>query len=514
MTKSKSYPDRMREQTHLVNLSLRDAVVLALRANLDIRIESYARDLTDMTLQSELGSYDPVLGFQSSLSGQSTPSVSVLQSGDDLSVQTSHGLVFGPTYLESLPGGGQVGLTFTAGRNTTNNAYTFLNPSYNANLSFSLTQPLWRGAFSQDPVAHQIRLIRLTQKINDSQFHQTVSGIIQQVEVQYWTLLQALQIHETERQSRDLAVIQYENTVQKVAAGILAHVAIASDKAEIASRDQQTIAAELQIVSSENALKALLTPKADAPLWKDVIIPTDEPVVEEPGVGLDEAVRIALASRPEVEQLQLSLAQNANDRRFYRNAERPAINLQATGSSVGQSGFLIGGYVLPITDGSISSSSAGVGGLSNAIGQTLNIRYPSWTVGINAQYTLFNRTARAELAGAEVTKRQLDAQLENARQAIVTQTRNAWETLVVQRKNWDSAKLATQYSREQLEGETARFQAGFTTNFEVLRYQRDLANAQLQELQAQTNYRIALANLRAAMDRLVDAHDIAISRSH
>ena len=63
-----------------------------------------------------------------------------------------------------------------------------------------------------------------------------------------------------------------------------------------------------------------------------------------------------------------------------------------------------------------------------------------------------------------------------------------------------------------MKGETARFEAGFTTNFEVVRYQRDLAEARVRELRATIDYELALVALQKAMNTIVDDHDIVIAR--
>jgi len=52
--------------------------------------------------------------------------------------------------------------------------------------------------------------------------------------------------------------------------------------------------------------------------------------------------------------------------------------------------------------------------------------------------------------------------------------------------------LARELARQQLEGETKRFESGLSTNFEVLRLQRDLAQAHVDELRALIDYRLAI----------------------
>ena len=67
--------------------------------------------------------------------------------------------------------------------------------------------------------------------------------------------------------------------------------------------------------------------------------------------------------------------------------------------------------------------------------------------------------------------------------------------------------MARQLSEEQLEGENKRFDAGLSTNFEVLRFQRDLAQAQVQELRGKVDFQKALTALRNAMYTIVDDNE-------
>jgi len=56
------------------------------------------------------------------------------------------------------------------------------------------------------------------------------------------------------------------------------------------------------------------------------------------------------------------------------------------------------------------------------------------------------------------------------------------------------------------------FEAGLSTNFEVLRYQRDLADARVRELRAIVDYQIGVTALRKAMFTIVDDNDIVSAK--
>ena len=76
----------------------------------------------------------------------------------------------------------------------------------------------------------------------------------------------------------------------------------------------------------------------------------------------------------------------------------------------------------------------------------------------------------------------------------------------------EAARLARQLAEEQLDGETKRFQAGLSTNFEVLRFQRDLAENQVSELRAEVDYELAVTALHRAMNTIVEEQDIILAK--
>ena len=53
-----------------------------------------------------------------------------------------------------------------------------------------------------------------------------------------------------------------------------------------------------------------------------------------------------------------------------------------------------------------------------------------------------------------------------------------------------------------------------STNFAVLRFQRDLANIQVSELRAQVDYELALTSLQKAMYTIIDENDIGFARGN
>jgi outer membrane protein TolC len=131
---------------------------------------------------------------------------------------------------------------------------------------------------------------------------------------------------------------------------------------------------------------------------------------------------------------------------------------------------------------------------------------------MDLQIPLRNRSNDADLATAVIRERQLLSTMKNQEQMIIVEVRNAYEGLATRRKSLEAATVASRLSTEQLDGETKRFEAGLSTNFEVLRFQRDLAQSQVSELRALVDYQLALTALQKALFVIVEESDIVLAK--
>jgi len=491
------YRETARQTGHLQELTLKDALARALKSNLELELETSNRLLARERTRSALGFYDPTLVFSPAWNTVRSPTSSVLQAGSSVFTLRTDAWTANTSLQQNLIGGGNVTVSFNGNKTTTNSSYVFLNPFYSSVFDLRFSQPLWRG-FRQTAADHQIRLSRLDERIADAQFRQLAADVVYRVSVQYWQLALAIETHEAIRQARDLAVRQREETLRRVEAGLLSSVAVTSADAEVALRDRDRFQAEVGISSAQNALKNLLAAGPADPIWQLTVLPVDTPDSNGEVLPLADAIAMALARRPDIEQLRRREDQAQIEQRFESLERRPAVNLVLDGSAGGQAGTVI-------SDGSGNAfSDTSAGGPLDSLAQSLSFRYPSWTVGLELRLPLRNRAAQAAFATASINLRRTQVQIRTAEQAVVVDVRNAWEAIPAQKRGLDAAILTRQLSERELAGETERFQAGFSTVFEVLRHQRDLTSARVEELRAKVSYELALTALNRAMDTLID----------
>jgi outer membrane protein TolC len=110
-----------------------------------------------------------------------------------------------------------------------------------------------------------------------------------------------------------------------------------------------------------------------------------------------------------------------------------------------------------------------------------------------------NRAAEADFVRADLTEKQSQRTLENARQQLVFNIRTALRNLQSALKRLDAARASRVLQEKKLDAEKKKLAVGLSTNYIVLDYQDDLALSQSQELLAMVDYEKNLAQLERFM---------------
>ncbi len=516
-----SYLERIEKTGTVLELSLRESVRKALSNNLEIAIENFNGNLSYQQIVKTSGFYDPGLSFTMGYNARENPTTSILDGarGGELSVLSSNGFSFDTNLNQNVKGGGALRLLWSNGRNFTNSFFFNVNPSFNTNFDVSFTQPLWRGFGRNSATERQLIISNLDIKINDAQFKQRVVEIIQRVQNQYWELVYAIENFETQRKSLGLAVVQDRNNQKRVEIGVMAPIEVTSSQAEIASREQSLIQSEVQIINAQNELKRLLSPDPMASIWDLTLIPIDRPQIRDVTISLKEAIGMSVENRPELERIRLQIEQNGVNRRFYKKEGKPKVDLRANFGSLGNSGRVL--KTLYMEDGifGIPTQTPDLedpryGNFGTAWNQAFAFDFVNWGLYVDVTIPLRNRSNKSDVTTTKIRENQLKNEMRNQKQIIVVEVRNAYETIATRKKSLEAARAASLLAHEQLNGENKRFEAGLSTNFEILRLQRDLAESQVRELRNEVDYELALASLQKAIYTIVNENDIVLARQN
>jgi outer membrane protein TolC len=138
-------------------------------------------------------------------------------------------------------------------------------------------------------------------------------------------------------------------------------------------------------------------------------------------------------------------------------------------------------------------------------GETRNV-----TVGVAISLPFKNKTAKANLAGAQIQKEQLQASTRSQEQIIEVDVRNSAQAVESSRQRVLSAREARINAEAQLEGEQRLYQVGRSTTFLLFQRENALANARASELRAETDYNKALADLQRATSTTLRANNVVV----
>jgi len=163
-----------------------------------------------------------------------------------------------------------------------------------------------------------------------------------------------------------------------------------------------------------------------------------------------------------------------------------------------------------------SAASTGVvhGGFGNAQDQIFRNEFPEYAVSLNLTLPLRNRAAQSENVRAILTKRQIEAQTLEIKNAALLNVRNTFIALEQDRARVDAAVKARQLQQETFDAEQKKYQLGASTVYLVIQTQRDLVTAQGTELRALADLVEAKANYEQAVGRTLETNRVTIAGGH
>jgi outer membrane protein len=469
-----------------LELSLDETVKRALENNNDIAVEKYNPELSEENIRLYRGYYDPLLTSTINERKQSSPSTSAFAGAPNSVDNNTTTYNFGAAQL--LRTGGSARVDFTNNRGSTNSVFSTFNPSFNSGLNASLSQPFLRN-FAIDSNRLQLKVAKKNREISDVQFQQTVTNTVATVKDRYYDLLYAIDNLEAQRKSLELAQKLLDENQIRVKVGTMAPLDVVSAQSEVASREEGVIVAEAALLDAEDAIKSAIFPKNDPSVWALRIVPTDHPTAEPVVVDVAAATRKALDARTDMVAARKGLENAETNVKYASNQRLPDLSLVAAYGTVGVGGTIIqrDGFGGPII-------STVPGGYGDALSSVFGRDFPTWTLGINFTYPIFNRQAEATAARAQITREQTQTSLRRLEMQVASEVRSAGRALETNYKRVESTRAARVLAEQRLDAEQKKFAAGMSTNFAVTQAQRDLALAAVAELRAVADYRKSQVN--------------------
>ncbi|ADV83321.1 TolC family protein [Terriglobus saanensis] len=464
---------------------------------------SGANGLVSSTLGAgtNVSSYDPTITGSINNEHYSQPLANLVVYGTPtLQLNDTNGN-FG--YSQAFPTGTSFSAVFKNNRETTNSSSSFLNPSLTTYYSVQLQQQLLAG-FGLGPNLRFLRIAKNNQRISDAAFRLQVATTITQIANMYWDLVAAYEDEGVKERALEFARQTLDSGQKQLALQAIPAMDVMKDEAEVANREQDVTIAKTTLQFQELLIKNALTKNLDDPILEAIPVhPTDKTTALTDAPAPDPVALIdqALKNRIELSESDIDLENRRLSRDAARNALLPTVSLIGYYGGTG-----LAGVQNPNTS-IVSTAPVGFGG---AVRNAFNNTAPDYYVGLNMNIPLRNRVAKSDQYRAELETRQSEIRLQQQKKQIRIEVRNAQYALAQSQARVTSAIKSRDLAQKTFEITGKEQELGAGSNLQTLTARRDLSIAESALVAAMTAYEKAKIELDRALGTTLEANTISI----
>lgn len=467
-----------------LKLSLQEALRSSIERNLGISLQGYDFQMAAESLREQYGLYDWFA--QSTLSRAQVKGLS--QDGRKVTTETD---VANIGVAQNLPAGGNYFLGFNNSRQ---------GESFSPSLSLQATQPLLRN-FGIDVTRRGVLIARNTLGINQEAFRQALMDTSLTTNQAYLDLVYARRNVEVVKEALFLARDQARITQIRIDVGAAAPLDILQPRVQIATTEEQLIAAVAAVRAAEDRLRAVMNLAHTD--WTRPIIPTENVDYAPVAINVDDSVTRALQLRPELRQAALTTAIRQVTYMYARNQVLPQLDLNLSYRAA--TSRLVSGFD-PTGQPRFTTPT-----YSQGLRQVGNLDFPAWSAGFTIGVPISNIGARAERRRSELDVEASRVTEDQARQTIMLAVRSAARDVDTAARTIVASRTAREAAEANVDAERRRYENGMATNFEVLQIQQQLSAARSSELQALVGYNEALANYHRQVGDILETNGISIN---
>jgi len=496
-------------QSGMLPISVSDVIRLMLQSNLDVTVNRFSPLASQYYIQTLFRPFEPTLDLSATVGKFSAPVASQLTAGAGATAfsQLYHRYAIG--FGQTLHTGTRVDVTFNMNRTSDNNLFNTFNPSYRGTLNYAVSQQLLRN-YGRDINDSAIRVARNNLNISEIDFETQMIDLVTDAQTLYWDLVFQREDIKVRRQSLDLAQKTLADNRRQVEIGTMAPIEVVQTEADVAQRQEQMVTTSYTADQTQDRIKRMITNLGDPALVLAKLSPVDAPRKPAPNdvMSVEDAIKYALESRPEIRRLALELQNSDIDLKYNKNQLLPSL---AVSGSYTQNG--VGGVQTKRTGLGDSEVVEKIhGGLFDAFGQVFGYNYTGYSVGFTLSIPLSNKATQAEYARSLTTRQSVEARRNRLAQMIALEVRNAHSQVEMNRARIEAADKALQLSIMQLEAEQKKFQLGTSQIRFVLTEQRNVAQAQTSQIQALVDYAKALVEYDKKVGRTLQKNNIEIDK--
>jgi len=461
-------------------------------------------------VQSTLGtgtavsSYDPSFSANASTEHLTQPVANQTLYG--LPTLHTNSIIGDINYSQAFPSGTALSATLNNDRVTTNSLNNVLNPELDSYYRILFQQQLLAG-FGFGPNLRYLRIARNNQKISDQAFELQVLTTVTQIANMYWDLVNAYEDERVKTASLDFANQTLTSDRKQLELQAIPALDVLKAEGEVANREQDVTIAKSTLRFQELLLKNAITKNLDDPILESMPVqPTDLSTVSADAAvttaaPAEDLIAEALKQRIELSESDIELQSTNISLAAARNALLPSLALTAFYGGTG-----LGGIDNPASG--IQSTAPTT--FPGELGQTFKNNAPDYYVGLSLNIPIRNRVAKSDQYRAQLESRQGELRTQQLRKQIRIEVRNAQYSLEQSQARVVSAGKARDLASKTFDITSQEQTLGAGSALQTLAARHDLATAESALVAARTAYQKARIELDRAVGRTLEANNISV----
>jgi outer membrane protein TolC len=476
------------DKTEAIKLSLQRAVELTVKHNLELQQARLQPAISQAQITRAQAQFDAVLFAEANYEKRDTP-----QPGGQIAGlsgnQQSERAELRTGIRKPLTTGGTASLEARANRRFEDPSFFATDTFYGSDLLMQLEQPLLRG-FGTDVNTAEIRLAQNAERSEVQGLKSTLLDRVLEVEQAYWELVLAKRRLQIQRQLLQRTIDERDRLEARKGFDV-SPVRLTEANSFVERRRGTVIRARQDLRRASDRIKRLLNAPSIPVAGETLVLPVEEPLDEPIEYSLLDSVTTALQSRPVLQQALLQIKDSSIRQRVADNARLPQLDLNAT----------------------IGASGLGIDNVADSFDNNTEFDFIDYVIGATFEYPIGNRGPNAALTRRRLERRQSVIAYRNQAQQVVLDVKNALRELVRAYELIGSSRAARRAAADSLRAIQEQEEAGAALTPEFLLdlkldTQRRLAEAQISEVQALSDYNTAIAQLYRAMGTLLDRNGI------
>jgi outer membrane protein TolC len=485
-------PDLLGDETlETVTMTLDEAVMTAIRNNLDVAVASFEPALSEQDLREAEAAFDFVFFAGGTWDSADEPSQRPSFGGASANVRET--LTFDAGLRKLLTTGGTAELSTRYSYIDDNSRGVDIepNPAHAADITASLRQPLLRG-FGRSVTLAEVRLAANARIDSVEILRGELFQTILDTERAYWNLFAARERLTIQKRLLERGIGVRNTLKSRLDAQFDVRPAEYSDAvARVEQRRGDIISAENQLRRASDTLKLILNDPSLPIAGETLILPADRVTNTPITYSLLDAIDAAVANRPTVRRAALAVDARRIDRDVAENGLLPDLDLTLEAEFAGLDSDADDAYG-EVFDSQFVSTLIGLA-FERALGNNAEeARFTAARLRIASSLTSYQRAVRVVIDDVKASLRDVDTAyrlIEQSRTSRLAAAENL-RTLLVEKE----------------------LTRGLTADFLDLEFTRQelLAQAEIAEVQALTDYAIALAELDASTATALERRGIDV----